>query len=147
MAEEGSGAGSALERRKRDLEALEALYARWARGDFTSAEFFTDDVVWVVHGGLPEGGGEFHGIRAMAAQWRGYLDAWSQFQIKPVEVIPGKAGQYVVTQLFRGKGKSSGAVTEGRTAVAITMRDGKIARMEGYWNRDEALRAAGIAAS
>jgi len=146
MAEEGSGAVSALERRKRELETLEALYARWARGDFTSAEFFADDVVWV-HDELPEGGGEFHGIRAMAAQWRRYLDAWSAFQIKAVEVIPGEAGRYVVTQLFRGKGKSSGAVTEGRTAVAITMRDGKIARMEGYWDRDEALRAAGIGGS
>ena len=145
MAEEGSEAVSALEQRKRDLEVLEALYAGWGRGDFTSPEFFADDIVWVPTG-LPEGG-EFRGLRAMAEQVRGYLGAWSQFQIKALEVIPGSAGLYVVIQLFRGKGKSSGAVTEGRTAVAITMRDGKIARMEGYWDRDEALRSAGIAGS
>jgi ketosteroid isomerase-like protein len=133
---------SALEEGKRDLETLEALYARWARGDFTSAEAFSDDIVWV-----PEGidvSGEYRGIRAMAEQWRQYLEAWSVFQIKPRQVIPGPAGRYVVTQVFRGKGKLSGAVAEGRSAVFFTMRDGKIARMEGYWAREDALRAAGI---
>ena len=134
--------GSALEQRKRELEALEALYARWARGDFTSAEFFADDIVWVPQGFDVDG--EFHGVRAMAEQWRGYLAAWSQFQVKAVEVIPASPGRYVVIQLFRGKGKSSGAVTEGRTAVVLTMRDDKIARMEGYWEVDDALRAAGV---
>jgi ketosteroid isomerase-like protein len=142
MAAEIPVGGSALEQRKRELEALQALYARWARGDFTAAEFFADDVVWVPQG--IDVDGEFHGVRAMAEQWRDYLTAWSQFQIKAVEVIPASAGQYVVVQIFRGKGKSSGAVTEGRTAVVITMRDDKIARMEGYWERDDAFRAAGI---
>lgn len=135
--------GSALEQRKQDLEVLQALYAKWARGDFTNAAFFAEDIVWV-----PEGidvSGEYRGLRAMSEQWRTYLDAWSVFQIKAVEVIPASTGQYVVVQLFRGKGKSSGAVTEGRTAVLFTMRDGKIARMEGYWEPDDARRAAGIA--
>jgi ketosteroid isomerase-like protein len=47
-------------------------------------------------------------------------------------------------QRFHGIGKASGVETEGRNALLITMRDGKIVRMEGFWDIAAALRAAGI---
>ena len=141
--EEGTGM-SALDRQRRDLEVMQGLYARWERGDFGYDEPFADDIVWVPSGLLDSG--EFRGAEAMREQWQGYLQAWREFRIKAVEVIPGADGKYVVVQVFRGTGKASGATTEGRTALVITMRDGKIARMEGFWEREEALRAAGIEA-
>jgi ketosteroid isomerase-like protein len=131
-----------IEQAKRDLETLEALYARWARGDFANTDAFTEDVVWVPTG-APESG-VFTGIEELTKSWRGFLQAWEELRISAKEVIPGSGGKYVVMQVFRGKGKSSGVETEGKTAVFFTMRDGKVARMEGYWDRDAALRAAGI---
>jgi ketosteroid isomerase-like protein len=133
---------SGIEQAKRDLGTLEALYAEWARGDFGNTEAFTDDVVWVPVG-VPESGMS-SGIEEMTRLWRGFLQAWKGFRIEAEEVIPGSGGKYVVMQVFRGTGKSSGVETEARTAVLFTMRGGKIARMEGYWDREAALRAAGI---
>jgi ketosteroid isomerase-like protein len=59
-------------------------------------------------------------------------------------LIAGSNGRYVVMQLFRGKGKASGLESEQRSAAVATMRDGLIARMEGYWDRDAALKAAEV---
>jgi ketosteroid isomerase-like protein len=47
-------------------------------------------------------------------------------------------------QLFRGTGKASGLESEERSACVVTMRDGLIARMEGFWDSDAALQAAGV---
>ena len=59
-------------------------------------------------------------------------------------MVAGSDGRFVVMQLFRGKGKASGVESEGRSAAVVTMRDGLIARMEGFWDCDAALRAAGV---
>ncbi|MFL5905993.1 MAG: nuclear transport factor 2 family protein [Solirubrobacterales bacterium] len=132
------------EARERDLETLRGLYSEWARGDFDNSDYFTDDVVWDPGSDILEIG-EFTGKEAMSANWRGFLQAFSQgFRIEAEEIIPGSEGRYVVMQLFEGIGKASGVETKGRTALAITMRDGKIAEMHGFLDREAALRAAGI---
>jgi ketosteroid isomerase-like protein len=46
--------------------------------------------------------------------------------------------------VFRGKGKASGLESEERSAAVVTMQDGLIARMEGFWDRDVAMQAAGV---
>jgi ketosteroid isomerase-like protein len=142
MADEDAGAMSALEQKKRDLEVVQALYAHWARGDFDFAEVFAEDVVYVPEG-IEEG--EYKGIGQISKVWRKWLQAWDPpFRIRATEVIPGPGGRYVVMQEFRGTGKSSGVESEASTAAVFTLQDGKITRMEGHWERAEALRAAGI---
>jgi ketosteroid isomerase-like protein len=138
------GPMSALEEKRRDLEVLQALYAHWARGDFDFAEPYADDVIFVPDPADLDHG-EFNGRAAMAEQWRTFLQAWKDFRIKALDVIPAPEGRYVVVQAFRGIGKASGAVTEETSAAVMTLRDGEITRMEGYWDRNDALRAAGLA--
>lgn len=58
-------------------------------------------------------------------------------------MIAGSDGRYVVMQLFRGTGKASGLESENRSAAVATLQDGLIVRMESFWDRDAALRAAG----
>jgi ketosteroid isomerase-like protein len=140
MADQDAGGMTELDRRKRDLEVLQALYARWSRGDFSFIEPFAEDLVWAPADALESG--EYKGIEEMNKSFKTFLEAWEEFQIKATEVIPFAGGKYVVMQVFRGKGKSSGAETEGTSGLVITMRDGGIARMEGYWDRDAALKAA-----
>jgi ketosteroid isomerase-like protein len=43
-----------------------------------------------------------------------------------------------------GRGRRSGIVTERELAYLCTVRNGKIARFEAYWDRSDALRAAGL---
>ena len=131
-----------LERQNRDLEVLRKLYSHWERGDFTYWEPFADDYVWTAVDTFESG--EFTGIDEVRASWRTWLQAWDGFTVKAEEVIAGSDGRYVVMQLFRGTGKASGLESEERSAAVVTMRDGLIARMEGFWDRDAALRAAGV---
>jgi len=128
--------------RDRELEVLRELYSHWARGDFTSWEAFADDYVWKAADGVEAG--EYTGKGAITASWRTWLQAWDGFSIEAEEMVAGSRGRYAVLQLFRGKGKASGIESEGRSAVVVTMKNGLITRMEGFWDRDAALRAAGI---
>jgi ketosteroid isomerase-like protein len=131
-----------VDRQNRDLEVLREVYSRWERGDFTSWEAFADDYVWKAVDALESG--EYTGLAAVSASWRSWLQPWDGFSIKAEEVVAGSDGRYVVMQLFRGTGKTSGVESEERSAAVVTMRDGLIARMEGFWDRDAALQAAGV---
>jgi ketosteroid isomerase-like protein len=126
---------------ERDLEVIRGVYSRWDRGDFTSWEAFADDYVWKSADGIESG--EQAGLAEISASWRTWLKAWDGFGIEAEEVIAGSEGRYVVMQLFRGRGKSSGIESTGRSAAVVTMRDGLVSRMEGFWDRDAALGAAG----
>src|SRR5262245_22230641 len=129
-------------RQNRDLEVIRELYSHWERGNFTYSEVFAEDYVWKAADAIDFG--EYTGFGEVSPAWRTWLQAWDGFSIKAEEVIPGSDGRYVVMQLFRGKGKASGLDSEGRSAAVVTMRDGLIARAEGFWDRDAALQAAGV---
>ena len=131
-----------LDRQNRDIEVIREVYSRWERGDFTSWEAFADDYVWKSADGFESG--EYTGLAEISASWRTWLQAWDGFGIEAEAVVAGSDGRYVVMQLFRGKGKTSGLESEERSAAVVTMRDGLIARMEGYWDHDAALQAAGV---
>lgn len=132
------------ERTGRDIEALRDIYSRWGEGDFHDTDVFTDDIVWVSPEG-PEGKvTEFVGLQEFAASWSTFLEAWEELRNEAEEILPTPDGRYLVMQLFRARGRASGIVLEDRTAVLITMRDGRIARIEGFGDRDAARRAAGL---
>ena len=100
-------------------------------------------MVWAPADALESG--EYTGVGEIREAWRTWLQAWEPpFRIRATEIIPAAEGKYVVIQVFSGKGKSSGIESEESTTLLATLRDGKVARMEGYWDRDEAFRAAGI---
>lgn len=131
-----------VDRQSRDVEVLQDVYSRWERGDFTSWEAFADDYVWRSVEGIESG--EYTGVAEISAAWRTWLQAWDGFSIEAEEIVAGSDGRYVVMQLFRGMGKASGLESVERNASVVTMRDGLITRMEGFWNRDAALQAAGV---
>jgi ketosteroid isomerase-like protein len=131
-----------VDRQNRDLEVIREVYSRWERGDFTAWEAFADDYVWKAVDAIEAG--EYTGLAEISAAWRAWLEAWDGFSIEAEGMIAGSDGRYVVMQLFRGTGKASGLESEERSACVVTMRDGLIARMEGFWDSDAALQAAGV---
>jgi ketosteroid isomerase-like protein len=131
-----------LDRQNRDLEVLREVYSHWERGDFTYSEAFAEDYVWKAVDAIESG--EYAGFGEVTPAWRTWLQAWDGFSVEAEEMIAGADGRYVVIQLFRGKGKASGLESEERSACVVTMRDGLIARMEGFWDRNAALQAAGV---
>ena len=125
----------------RDIEMLESLLAEWARGDFSDSTRFTEDVVFVVAG--PDAA-EHHGIENFGRAWRDFLSAWSDLRMKPERVVAGDPDKYVLLHGLTAQGKGSGLGVDAATvATLIHTRDGRISRVEMFWDRAEALHAAG----
>jgi ketosteroid isomerase-like protein len=131
-----------LDGQNRDLEVLREVYSHWERGDFTHWEAFAENYVRKPVDAIESG--EYTGIAEVSAAWRTWLQAWDGFRIEAEEVVAGSDGRYVVMQMFQRKGKASGLESEERSAAVVTMQDGLIARMEGFWDRDAALQTAGV---
>jgi ketosteroid isomerase-like protein len=130
-----SGAG------ERDVALLEGILEEWGRGEFWNGAPYADDVVFVRAG--PDGG-EYHGIDGLSAAWRDFLAAWEDFRIETDRVMAGEAGVYVLLIRLTARGKGSGVTIDAEVANVVRMRDGRIARLEMFWDRDTALTAAGV---
>jgi ketosteroid isomerase-like protein len=123
-----------------DIALLEGILVEWGRGEFWNGAPYADDVVFVRAG--PDGG-EYHGIEGLTAAWRDFLAAWEDFRIKTDRVMPGEAGVYVLLIRLTARGKGSGVTIDAEVANVVRMRDGRIARLEMFWDREAALAAAG----
>ncbi|MGH2980355.1 MAG: nuclear transport factor 2 family protein [Solirubrobacterales bacterium] len=124
-----------------DLALLQGMLDRWGRGEFWDAEPYAEDVVFVRSG--PDGG-EYHGIEGLAAAWQDFLAAWEDFRIEAERVVPGAAGVYVLLVRLQARGKGSGMNIDAEVANVVRMRDGRIARLEMFWDRDAALSSGGV---
>ncbi len=123
-----------------DVAMLEGLLTEWCRGEFWNAEPYADDVVFVVSG--PDGA-EYHGIDGLTAAWRDFLSAWDDFRIETDRVVPGDAGAYALLIRLQARGKGSGMDIDAEVANVVNLRDGRIVRLEMFWDRETALCAAG----
>jgi ketosteroid isomerase-like protein len=88
-------------------------------------------------------GGNYVGvdeINEWLADWRGSFEDWSL----DIEEIFDAGDQAVTIVRQHGKPKHGGPEVEMRLAQVWTFRDGLLARMEMYADREEALEAAGL---
>jgi ketosteroid isomerase-like protein len=120
---------------RRDMEALFALYDPaivWDQSHYREALDF---------------GGVHHGHDGVRQFFRRWLAPFEDFYAHAEEFID--AGDAVVVRGRQGgRGKASGAEVEMPTYWQVyRLRDARIARIEVYGDRDEALNAAGSAAS
>jgi ketosteroid isomerase-like protein len=123
-----------------DLALLQQMLDEWGRGEFWNEDAYAEDVVFVVAG--PDAA-EYHGREQLAAAWRDFLSAWDDFHVEAERVVPGDAGAYALLIRLLAKGKGSGIDTDAEVANVVRMRDGRIAHLEMFWDREAALRAAG----
>lgn len=127
----------------RDIALFQGLFDEWGRGEFWNPDPFAEDVVFVRSG--PDGG-EYHGRAGLAAAWRDFLGAWDDFRIEGEEIVPGEGGSYVLLLRLEGRGHGSGMAIDAEVANLVHVRDGRIDRLEMFWDRAAALRAAGTRA-
>jgi ketosteroid isomerase-like protein len=89
--------------------------------------------------------GVFRGIDAIRAQHRGWFEAYPDLHVEPVEILTNGDRVFVWTR-FTGHGADSGLAMEMEIAHVITVEDGRTRRIEEFFDRGEALKAAGLAA-
>jgi ketosteroid isomerase-like protein len=86
----------------------------------------------------------YEGIDGLRRMIREISEAWEDFTESSVEIID--AGERVVElQTISGTGRSSGIAVQADGALIWTVRDGLVALVEVFADRDLALAYAGLA--
>jgi ketosteroid isomerase-like protein len=122
-----------------NVEALRALYAEWAEGNFRGgAEVLAPDVEFDP---LPDRE-VTRGLPAVAEYMRDFLAQWSEFRVEAEELLQIGDGLVVVKERQRGRGKTSGVETESTFYAVWTFREGLASRVRWVATREAALEAA-----
>jgi ketosteroid isomerase-like protein len=81
------------------------------------------------------------GMRRLLQEIR---EVWEEFAVTPEQMID--AGEHVVVfESLRGRGRGSGVETSSRSTSVWTVRDGQVIHMAAYYDREDALKHAGLA--
>lgn len=87
----------------------------------------------------------YSGLGGLRAAWLDWLSPWARYRTEIEELIDAGEGRVVVLTRDYARPKGTDAEVYFSGAPVWTVRDGKIARIEFYWDRAEGLRAAGLA--
>lgn len=87
----------------------------------------------------------YHGVDGLRAAMLDWLEPWDHYHAGVEDVIDAGDGRVVVLTRDRACPKGASAEVEFLGAPVWTVRDGKVARIEFYFNRTEGLAAAGLA--
>lgn len=82
------------------------------------------------------------GIEAIRRQHQGWTDAYPDLWVEPLEIRVNGDRVFVWTR-FTGHGADSGAAMEMELAHVVTFEGDRIRQIQEYFDRSEALRAAG----
>src|SRR5205807_8441765 len=125
-----------------DVELVRRIHDADARGEYELALSFFDRDVELDATHMPDGRVlcGFDEVRGHIAEWRA---SWHNFR-EEVEEILDAGDRVVIFYSDCGIGRSSGVETEIRYASVWDLRDGKVARMKNFLDRNEALRHAGL---
>jgi ketosteroid isomerase-like protein len=88
----------------------------------------------------------YSGIEAIRKQHQGWFDSYPDLTVEPLEVRQNSDGDRVFVWVhFSGHGADSGVAMDMELAHVLTLdEDGRTRRLEEFFDRGEALRAAGI---
>jgi ketosteroid isomerase-like protein len=86
----------------------------------------------------------FRGREGIGRYFDSLSDAWEDFHILR-ERFRDRADVVVMLGGLRGRGKGSGVPVDASLGMVFDLRGGKIWRIRGFLDHDDALRAAGLA--
>src|SRR5262245_15318158 len=126
-----------------NVEIIRDAYKRWNRGDFGWATLVAPEFEYDAGAALVGLGGGYQGLEGFMR----FLDQfWGQFDephAEPQEFIEtGDSVLAVIT--FQGRGKQSGVEVKMEVFQLWTFRNGKVVRGQGFFDRAEAVEAAGL---
>ena len=105
-------------------------------------EYWHPDAVYVNPPDAPEPGAH-RGIEAVWRQTRRWVEPYPDLQIEPLEIQTNGDVAFVWVR-FSGRGAGSGVPFDQEWADLFTLVNGQVVREQVFFNRAEALEAAGL---
>jgi ketosteroid isomerase-like protein len=143
---------------QKDVEIVRRLLGPFEQGDIVplfrdeaisaartaaSAPLFTSDFECVfVRDDV--GRAAYSGLEGLRAAWLDWLTPWESYHAGVEDVIDAHEGRVLVLTRDHARPMGANAEVYFSGAPVWTVRDGKIARIEFYWNRADGLAAAGL---
>lgn len=127
---------------RQNVEVVRRVHERWAAGDFSVAgDLYTPGFEWqqdrhAVEPGTRRGEEIGHTLHRI-------FEVYEGFHVEPEEYVDA-GDRVVVFGRSVGTARGSGLVANQRFAFVWTVEDGRLARLEVYGDRAEALAAAGL---
>ena len=106
-------------------------------------DVFDPEVEWQTSAEDPDAA-THRGLQAYKRYLEQWLESFDGLHVDVEEYIDAGDDRVFTWCRYTGRGRASGAPADWYLAIIFTMRDGKIVRAEEYFNRDEALEAAGL---
>jgi ketosteroid isomerase-like protein len=129
-----------------NLDLVRSIYADWERGDFSSVEWADPGIEFVQADG-PEPS-RATGLAEMADAWGKRLNTFADVRVEAEEYRELDDTHVLVLVRSRGVAKTSGIdlkqIGGERTALLVSLRDGKVKRLVLYFDRDRALADLGL---
>jgi ketosteroid isomerase-like protein len=125
-----------------NVEALRRQLEQFNRTGEVLLEIYDSDAEWMVAREDPDAA-PHRGMEAICGYFSQWTGMFERIDIRAEQVID--AGDKVFSWIrFSGKGITSGASVEMEFAYIWIFRDGKVVRVEEYFDRVDALEAVGL---
>jgi ketosteroid isomerase-like protein len=125
-----------------NLDLVRSIHADWARGDFSEFGWAHPEFEWIIADG-PRAG-SFKGVVGAEESLYGMLEAWDEWGFEAEEYRELDDERVLVLDHRSGRGRGSGVEVGTKGAAVYHIRDGKLARIIVYWDRDRALADLGL---
>jgi len=129
----------------RRVYSLRLNAAGAVRGDFDDVflDYHHPDFELVPPSTYPDTESTYRGLEGSRRWYRQMDDIWDDWRVEAERFFDAD-DRVVVFARVSGTAKQSGAALVISTAHVLTLRDGRLARMEVFLDRSEALEAAGL---
>ena len=124
------------------LDIVRSSAERWNAGDFEGMfELYADDMVVVTGEHWPEANQVMEGKDAFRESTQEWLELWQSVELE-TDHVEAYGDRVVARGHWRSTGRVSGVEGTMPIHMVLTVRDGKIARLEWYPDHDRAVAAA-----
>jgi ketosteroid isomerase-like protein len=119
---------------------FEALNARELSRHY---DVFDPEVEWQTSAEDPDAA-THRGLQAYKRYLEQWLESFDGMHVDVEEYIDVGDDRVFTWCRYTGQGRASGAPADWHLAIVFTIRDGKVVRGEEYFDRNQALEAAGL---